>query len=97
MGYSHKGRLGCVDKDDCDKKEIFNLPMEIKDLVGIQITQVIVGNYHSLAISNKGKLYGWGENKCFILGDLSDDEKKRKRSEIVYSPKELKINKNLLV
>ena len=102
MGYSHKGRLGSLSPDECEKKLIIFLPRPIKELEGIQITQLIVGNFHTLALSSKGKLYGWGENKNFVLGNLhinnnQDFIRKNQKSEILYYPKELPLNKNILV
>jgi alpha-tubulin suppressor-like RCC1 family protein len=30
--------------------------------------QVVAGQYHSLAISGKGEMYGWGYNRDYELG-----------------------------
>ena len=104
MGYSYKGRLGSISQDECEKKNIITLPKNIKELEGIQITQLIVGNFHTLALSSKGKLFGWGENKNFVFGNLDvnpnpnqENSAKIHKSEILYYPTELPINKNILV
>jgi alpha-tubulin suppressor-like RCC1 family protein len=97
MGYSYKGRLGCISKEECEKKIICSLPKEIKELEGIQITQLSVGNFHTLAISSKCKIYAWGENKNFVFGKLTEDDDRRAKSEILYSPIELPLNKKILV
>jgi alpha-tubulin suppressor-like RCC1 family protein len=98
MGYSFKGRLGNFPKDECDKKIISPLPRSIKELEGIQITQVIAGNFHSLAVSSKGKLFGWGENKNFVFGLVSnEDEDRRGKAEVHYFPVDLPVNKSIIV
>jgi alpha-tubulin suppressor-like RCC1 family protein len=97
FGYSHKGRLGCVNEDKCLKKTVCHLPISILGLDGIQMTQVKAGNFYSLAISNKGKLYGWGENKNFVLGNMNDEDSYDKKAELFYYPVELKANKALIV
>jgi alpha-tubulin suppressor-like RCC1 family protein len=98
MGYSFKGRLGCVLIEECEKKICITLPREVRELRGIQIVQIAVGNYCSFAVSSKGKLYGWGENKNFILGKLNNqDDDTNKKSQILYSPFELPINRQLIV
>src|SRR5689334_534515 len=97
MGYTHKGRLGCFSKEECDKKLNYPLPKSIKELEGIQITQLQLGNCHTLAVSSKGKIYGWGENKNFVFGRINSDDDNRVKSEVIYSPLELSINKNIIV
>lgn len=98
MGYSFKGRLGNMPKDECDKKITSPLPRSIKELEGIQITQLIAGNFHSLAVSSKGKLFGWGENKNFVFGLVSEEDENRKvKSEIYYYPVDLPVNKSIIV
>jgi hypothetical protein len=50
-----------------------------------------------MAITSKGKLYGWGENKYYIMG-LTKTEyegKKSKRIEVIFEPEELFVNKHL--
>jgi len=98
MGYAYKGRLGSFSKEECDKKIYSLLPKQIRNLEGIQMIQLVVGNFHTLAISIKGKIYGWGENRNFVLGRLTeDDDHNRIKSEVIYDPIELPINKHILV
>ena len=87
-GYSENGRLGSVDKTDCDlKKKILN-PREIYQLKGNKIAQVLAGHHHSFAISLSGKVWGWGENVNRVLGEHKNDSEKRKtsKSSILYVP-----------
>jgi alpha-tubulin suppressor-like RCC1 family protein len=97
MGYTHKGRLGCLSKDECDKKLSMLTPMEIKDLYGIQISELLVGNFHSIAITSKGKIFGWGENKNFVLGSEKTSVEKNAKSDIYYYPTDLSVNKHIIV
>ena len=60
------------------------------------------GHFHTLAVNQEGKLWGWGENVDFILGpdetgdDLKEGRKINKKI-ITYKPKELSLCKNLYV
>ena len=107
-GYSEKGRLGCMDKIDCDQKKRVTMPKEITTLNGKNLCQIYAGHYHSFAIAaDTRKLYGWGENVDSILGLVgkADDsrfnqgnnpfEKGFKNSSLYY-PEELPVNRNLL-
>jgi alpha-tubulin suppressor-like RCC1 family protein len=99
FGYSEKGRLGNFSQQECEKKNIFTTPVEIKKLDGNQITQLIVGKFHTLAVNTKGKIYGWGENRNYVFG-ISKNEvevgKTWKLPEIFYYPEELHINKYIM-
>lgn len=70
----------------------------MKELTGIQITQLYAGNYYSIAVSDRGILYGWGENKNFVMGTDTFDyinQKANKASQVYYWPQKLIINKDL--
>ena len=72
-GYSEKGRLGCIDKSDCEQKKRILTPRDIHALSGNTLAQMFAGHYHSLAIATNGKLWGWGENVDYVLGPTDDD------------------------
>lgn len=55
------------------------------------MTQIYAGNYYSVAISDRGFMYGWGENRNFVLA-RSEMSELPKRSEIFYKAKLLNIN-----
>lgn len=98
-GYSENGRLGSVDKSECDQKKKILLPREVYQLKGNKIAQVLAGHHHSIAISLSGKIWGWGENVNRVLGELKCEGEKKKsfKSSILYIPEELTLNKNLTV
>ena len=58
------------------------------------MTQIYAGNYYSVAISDRGFMYGWGENKNFVMAKSQMDELP-KRAEIFYKAKLLNINKEI--
>ena len=98
-GYSENGRLGSVDKSECDQKKKVLTPREVYQLKGNKISQVYAGHHHSMAISLGGKVWGWGENVNRVLGEMKNEGEKKKssKSTILYLPEELYINKNLIV
>ena len=107
-GYSEKGRLGCMDKIDCDQKKRVTMPKEITTLNGKNLCQIYAGHYHSFAIAaDTRKLYGWGENVDSLLGLIgkADDSRfnqgnnpfeKGFKNNSLYYPEELPVNRNLL-
>lgn len=70
---------------------------------GNQLTQVVCGHFHTLAVTREGKVWGWGENVDFILGpddnieENANEFKKMNKKTINYKPKELSLCKNLYV
>ena len=87
-GYSEGGRLGCISREDCDNKKNVNYPKEITSLRGMTISQVVAGEFHSIALeSNIGKLIGWGQNIDYVLGVMDEN--------ITINPKELNVNKTI--
>ena len=87
-GYSEGGRLGCISREDCDNKKHVNYPKEITSLRGMTISQVVAGDFHSIALeSNIGKLIGWGQNIDYVLGVMDEN--------ITINPKELNVNKTI--
>ena len=104
-GYSEKGRLGCVDKIDCDQKKRITVPKEITALNGKNLCQIYAGHYHSFAIAaDTRKLYGWGESVDSILGLVDKKENTKSddlydkgfKNQLLYYPEELPANRNLL-
>jgi hypothetical protein len=60
------------------------------------MTQIYAGNFYSVAISDRGFMYGWGENKNFVM--VKDEHiREPKRSEVFYKAKLLNINKEITV
>ncbi|KAK3278657.1 hypothetical protein CYMTET_13423 [Cymbomonas tetramitiformis] len=61
-GHNFYGQLGVGDhKDKATAQGVSYLQEE-------RIKQVVAGQYHSLAVSVKGELYGWGYNRDYELG-----------------------------
>jgi phage anti-repressor protein len=60
------------------------------------MTQIYAGNFYSVCISDRGYMYGWGENKNFVMVKDQKNEP-QKRSEIFYYAKILNINKEISV
>ncbi|XP_051008249.1 probable E3 ubiquitin-protein ligase HERC6 [Acomys russatus] len=62
-GAGSHGQLGIG-----EFKEINIMPMKIKALGSIKIIQVSCGHYHSLALSEDGQVFSWGNNSQGQLG-----------------------------
>ncbi len=45
-----------------------SIPIKIESLTNIKIISISCGQYHSMALSDKGCVYSWGNNKCGQLG-----------------------------
>ena len=58
--------------------------------------QCTAGITSSFAITDKGKLYAWGENKNMVMGEIETSEAKRNVIDIIYEPLELPINKDFV-
>jgi len=71
-GANNYGQLG--DNTTTPKKN----PVQVSGLEGngflTNIKAVAAGGNHSLALANDGKIFAWGENKFFQLGDSSIDK-----------------------
>jgi alpha-tubulin suppressor-like RCC1 family protein len=67
-GYNVFGQLGL---DDNNHRNTFK---EVSSLNGKSITALFAGSFHSLALSNDGKIYatGWNKNGQLGLGDGAD-------------------------
>ncbi|XP_065584431.1 probable E3 ubiquitin-protein ligase HERC4 isoform X2 [Artemia franciscana] len=59
--------LGCRDM-------VVRSPMLVKSLVGMPISYIVCGGYHSFAVSKSGAVFGWGKNTFgqIGLGDCQD-------------------------
>ena len=55
MGSNEYGQLGLSFQNDVLPQ--VNLPTLVSD---IKVKKVVCGNYHTLALNEKGLLYGWG-------------------------------------
>ncbi|XP_012579744.1 PREDICTED: probable E3 ubiquitin-protein ligase HERC6 isoform X3 [Condylura cristata] len=62
-GAGSEGQLGTG-----EYKEISFIPMKVKFLTDIKIIQVSCGHHHSLALSEDGQVFSWGNNKYGQLG-----------------------------
>ncbi|XP_023409026.1 probable E3 ubiquitin-protein ligase HERC6 isoform X2 [Loxodonta africana] len=62
-GAGSEGQLGIG-----EFKELNFTPMKVKALAGIKIIQVSCGHYHSLALSQDGQVFSWGNNSHGQLG-----------------------------
>lgn len=94
-GFAEKGRLGLFD-DGADKKDVVLTFKEIESLSGNQMVCCFAGTNASFAITQKGKIFSWGENKNFIMGELSNDEKAKDKIDILPKPILLPINVSIL-
>lgn len=76
-GSGEYGRLGMADTMDLPKDAQGNPyhcdPTVVKELVGTKVVQVAAGDWHSLALTDEGRVYTWGGASYGRLGhpDLS--------------------------
>jgi len=56
------GQIGCG--DDCDKL----VPTKVIGLNGNKVKMISCGCYHSMALTESGCVYIWGDNRCGQLG-----------------------------
>jgi len=61
-GHNFYGQLGVGDHKDK------NIPQLISYLQEERILKIVAGQYHSLAVSVNGEVYGWGYNRDYELG-----------------------------
>ena len=57
-GRGFEGQLGLS-----KSIEVASVPQYIKSFYSYPISYIAAGSYYSLAITDKGQLYGWGEAK----------------------------------
>ncbi|CDW79837.1 UNKNOWN [Stylonychia lemnae] len=69
MGSNSSGQLGLGDKSIRSK----NTPTNVETLVDYFICQVSCGNEHTLAISENGVCFAWGQGKYGSLGNGRSD------------------------
>lgn len=62
-GQGFVGQLGIRPSVECA-----SFPMLLPYFHRNFVTNIECGAYHSLAVDNKGNLYGWGESRCGQLG-----------------------------
>lgn len=43
-------------------------PKQVEELDGQEVDYVALGSFHSLAVTKKGDIYSWGQNKYNKLG-----------------------------
>ena len=60
-GENQYGQLGIGDKNS------YNTPLHVSCLMGIPISQVSAGFFHSFILSQSGAVYGWGRNRLVLL------------------------------
>jgi alpha-tubulin suppressor-like RCC1 family protein len=61
-GSNAIGQIGCGDN------YIKLMPTKLKALNDIKIKMISCGFHHSMALTEKGCVYSWGDNKCGQLG-----------------------------
>jgi len=54
-----------------DTQDEFYPEMKKIDAINAEITQIAVGENHNLALSTKGKVYGWGNNYNFQISQIA--------------------------
>ncbi|KAI4890058.1 hypothetical protein NFI96_017205, partial [Prochilodus magdalenae] len=62
-GQASDGQLGLANMEEC-----IRVPRNIKSFSDIHIVQVTCGYRHSLALSMRGQIFSWGQNKYGQLG-----------------------------
>uniref|UniRef100_A0AAR2KQQ8 HECT domain-containing protein n=1 Tax=Pygocentrus nattereri TaxID=42514 RepID=A0AAR2KQQ8_PYGNA len=62
-GQASDGQLGIGSIEEC-----IRVPRNIKSLSEVHIVQVTCGYLHSLALSRRGQIFSWGQNKYGQLG-----------------------------
>jgi alpha-tubulin suppressor-like RCC1 family protein len=62
-GDNRYGQIG----NECDNK-CQSIPIKIETLVKVKIISISCGQYHSMALSDKGCVYSWGNNSFGQLG-----------------------------
>lgn len=73
LGRAEGGQLGLPFEElhhEADSNELYlTVPKQVKgSLVGVKIIQVASGDAHSLALNDKGQVYGWGYTNSGQLG-----------------------------
>lgn len=62
FGSNRFGQLGVVGVDRCFS------PKRVDDLRMVHVTHVAAGDKHSMALTNQGQVYTWGDNQAGQLG-----------------------------
>lgn len=71
-GFNSNGQFG--DTEEPSENYIFK-PSAFEKFLNIKIKDIAVGDYHSLALSEEGKVYAWGANSNGQLGDGTENAK----------------------
>ena len=74
--YPTRGQLGIPGLTWFSRpKGRYDAPQEVSALHGFHIKQIAAGDYHSVALDNKGRVHAWGDNQKGQLGvgDTSKD------------------------
>lgn len=53
---------------------LLNIPQQVSALVGLKVSKIAAGGWHSCAITDGGDLYSWGWNNYGQLGYPFDDK-----------------------
>lgn len=68
-GESGCGRLGSSLTADLDCPATVSSPTRVNGILSdVRITSISCGKFHSLALSDSGQLYSWGDNRCGQMG-----------------------------
>ncbi|KAF0685591.1 Aste57867_22559 [Aphanomyces stellatus] len=65
FGWNDKGQLGCSTKVKCSSKPMLLSPVLFQMAT---VSQVVVGDDHTLALTHMGSVYSWGGNRFGQLG-----------------------------
>lgn len=79
-GCGVHGQLGLEDKED--KRS----PWLVKSLCDIRITRICCGEFHTMALSDEGRLFTWGDNQKFSCGHSSDRKDCPFPTEVILPP-----------
>jgi alpha-tubulin suppressor-like RCC1 family protein len=64
MGSNDKGKLGIGDPF---VKET-NVPCLVEELISFKVTKISCGIYHTVALTDIGHAFAWGDNEFGALG-----------------------------
>jgi alpha-tubulin suppressor-like RCC1 family protein len=67
-GNNESGQLGNGTNDECF------VPQMPEKLMDDRIIDISCGNFHSLVLSECGRVYAWGDNRYGQIGDKSYNE-----------------------
>ena len=77
----------CQLGQDILNEKVYFAPTELQGELGKQVViAVACGSYHTLALTNKGEVYGWGKNKRGRVGVVGRTRRSRHGHPVVGTP-----------